>query len=96
MLKTQKSGGGHSLAATHSPLQPDPNESPSHFTPQSASLTMTLPEAAKALGIGESLARDLARTGRLPIVRLGRRVLVRRQTLERLLVEAEQDGAVIP
>jgi excisionase family DNA binding protein len=37
------------------------------------------------LGIGETLMRELIRTGRVPVLRLGRRVLVSRAALERLV-----------
>jgi excisionase family DNA binding protein len=53
------------------------------------SITMSIPEAAKLLGISESLARQLAREGGFPgAFRLRGRVLVHRQIfleeLERL------------
>ena len=49
--------------------------------------TLTVEEAAARLGISRTLAYELARTGRLPVpvLRLGRRVLVSRQALERVL-----------
>jgi excisionase family DNA binding protein len=50
-----------------------------------APLTCTVPEAARMLGIGETLMRELIRTGRVPVLRLGRRVLVSRAALERLV-----------
>jgi hypothetical protein len=66
-----------------------------------ASVTMSLPEAAKQLGISESLARELARSGEFPgAFRLRGRVLVHRvvflEELERLgrgqtLVESDPD-----
>jgi hypothetical protein len=41
-------------------------------------MTTDLPTAAAVLGIGRTLAFDLARTGQFPVrlIRLGRRVLV--------------------
>ena len=39
-------------------------------------LTITINEAASALGIGRTLAYEAARTGQLPTLRIGRRVLV--------------------
>src|SRR5687768_10584047 len=41
-------------------------------------LTLTVEEAAAVLGIGRTLAFELARTGQLPTIRLGRRLLVPR------------------
>lgn len=52
-------------------------------------LTLTVSEAAQALGIGETLARELIRTGQLPVLRLGRRVLIARAAIERLLETGE-------
>ena len=49
--------------------------------------TLTVEEAAARLGISRTLAYELARTGRLPgpVLRLGRRVVISRQALERVL-----------
>lgn len=46
---------------------------------------MTVPEAAKAIGISKDLAYDLVRKGRLPHVRWGGRLLVPRKALEEQL-----------
>ena len=53
-------------------------------------LTLTVEEAAQLLGIGRGLAYEMARSGKLPVVRFGRRLLVPRGALERML---EQPGA---
>jgi excisionase family DNA binding protein len=47
--------------------------------------TMSVTEAAAMLGIGRTLAYELARTGDLPTIRLGRRLVVLRRALQRLL-----------
>ena len=50
------------------------------------SLTLSVDEAALQLGIGRSLAYDLARRGELPgVLRLGRRLVVSRAILEQAL-----------
>ena len=54
-------------------------------------LTLTIEEAAEALGIGRNLAYAQAAKGNLPAIRFGRRLLVPRLALERLLAEAAQD-----
>ncbi len=41
-------------------------------------LTLTVSEAAKALGIGRGTAYELVRTGEIPTLRLGRRLVVPR------------------
>ena len=48
-------------------------------------LTMTVEEAAAALNISRSLAYEAARDGRIPTIRIGRRLLVSRHALEKLL-----------
>lgn len=49
--------------------------------------TMTIPEAATLLGISRNSAYVAARKGELPVVRIGKRFLVPRSALERLLGE---------
>ena len=48
-------------------------------------LTMTVPEAAEALGIGKNQGYEAARAGQIPTIRIGRRLLVPRAAFERLL-----------
>ncbi len=48
-------------------------------------LTITVEEAAKLLGISRGLAYEMARAGRLPTLRFGRRLLVPRRALYHLL-----------
>jgi excisionase family DNA binding protein len=50
-------------------------------------LTMTVEEAAKAIGCSRGLAYQAARSGELPTVRLGRRLFVPRARLLELLGE---------
>ncbi len=47
-------------------------------------LLVAVPDAARLLGIGTTLAWDLVRSGDIPSVKLGRRVLVPRAALEHL------------
>jgi excisionase family DNA binding protein len=49
------------------------------------SLTLTIPQAARLLGISISKAYAAARCGDLPTIRLGTRVLVSRRRLEELI-----------
>jgi excisionase family DNA binding protein len=46
---------------------------------------LTIPEVARLLRIGRNSAYEAAQRGELPIVRIGRRVLVPRLAFERLL-----------
>ena len=50
-------------------------------------LTYTLTEAAQRLGISRRLAYEAAHRGELPVCRIGRRMLVPRAALLRLLEE---------
>ena len=57
-------------------------------------LTMTIPEAAKALGISRGLAYELAKRDELPVkvVRLGeKRMVVSRWALEDLLSGRQEE-----
>ena len=49
------------------------------------SLTLTVTEAARALGISRNLAYQKCRTGDIPTIRIGRRLLVSRVALDHML-----------
>jgi excisionase family DNA binding protein len=51
--------------------------------------TMTIPEAAKMLGISRNAAYQAAKRGELPVIRIGRLVLVSVPALQRMI---EQGG----
>ena len=51
-------------------------------------LTHTVEEAGKLLGLSRNSAYAAVRTGELPTIRLGKRLLVPRVALERLLASA--------
>ena len=53
-------------------------------------LTMTVEEAARALGINRNSAYEAARNGELPAIRIGRRLLVPKIAFERMLENAGQ------
>jgi excisionase family DNA binding protein len=48
-------------------------------------LTLSVEEAAKLLGIGRNLCYDKVKTGEIPVIKIGRRLLVPRSALEKLL-----------
>jgi excisionase family DNA binding protein len=50
--------------------------------------TLKIEEAAKILGISRNTAYDAVRSGQLPTVKIGRRFLVPKAALERLLESA--------
>ena len=47
--------------------------------------TLTVEEAAALLGIGRNSAYQAVAAGQIPVIRIGRRLLVPRAALERLL-----------
>ncbi|MDR5727950.1 MAG: helix-turn-helix domain-containing protein [Terriglobia bacterium] len=48
-------------------------------------ITYRIEEAAQLLGIGRNTAYEAARTGQLPTVRIGKRLLVPKVALDKLL-----------
>lgn len=48
-------------------------------------LTYSVKEAAKVLGVGRASAYELVRTGRLPHIQIGRRMLISRAVLREFL-----------
>ena len=46
---------------------------------------LTVEEAAQRLGIGRGSAYEAARRGEIPVIRIGRRILVPRLAFERML-----------
>ncbi len=53
--------------------------------------TYSVEEAAKILGIGRSAAYQAVRTGEIPAIRIGKRLLIPVQALEQLLSTATRD-----
>ena len=48
-------------------------------------LCMTIPEVANMLGLSRNFGYELARRGEIPVIRFGRRILVPRAALEKIL-----------
>lgn len=51
-------------------------------------LTLTVQEAGRMLGISRATAYQLANEGKLPAIRLGRRLLISKAGLERMVNQA--------
>lgn len=51
---------------------------------------LEMPDVARRLKVSEWTARELGRTGQLPIVRIGRIVRVRLSTLKRFIEDREK------
>lgn len=56
-------------------------------------LTHTVTEAAQKIGINRNAAYDLVKSGDLPSIRIGRRIVIPRLALERWLEERASDRA---
>jgi excisionase family DNA binding protein len=52
------------------------------------SATLSVEETAKVLGIGRNSAYEGVRTGEIPSIRIGKRILVPRLALEQILKDA--------
>ncbi len=68
-------------------MQHEPTE-----TPELERKTVTVIEAAKILGIGRSAAYEGARTGEIPTIKIGRRILVPIAALNRRLDHPDHDA----
>jgi excisionase family DNA binding protein len=55
--------------------------------------TLTVGETAHRLGISRALAYKAAQRGELPVIRIGRRYLVLKAQLERILASTDQRTA---
>ena len=58
------------------------------------SLVYTIEEAAELLKVGRSGAYEAARRGDIPVLRIGRRWLVPRVALDKMLADAGKDAEV--
>ncbi|MCK4793795.1 MAG: helix-turn-helix domain-containing protein [Desulfobacteraceae bacterium] len=52
-------------------------------------LTLTIWETSRLLGISRAKTYEAARTGQLPVLKFGRRLVVSRYALEKMLKEAK-------
>lgn len=58
-------------------------------------LTLTPKEAGKLLGLSRGLMYEAIRTGQIPSIRIGRRILIPRAALERLLENPKSHNTAI-
>jgi len=54
---------------------------------------LTVPEVAQALGISRSLCYQLVASGQLPHIRLGKRIVIPRSSINRILERAESHAS---
>jgi len=57
--------------------------------------TITVPEAGEQLGLGRNAAYEAAKRGEIPVVRIGRRMLVPRDAIDRMLQRAMEPPAPV-
>lgn len=81
------------LSAIHDPRRDDNGSPVRDEEPRSIELgvtrpTLTVQETAELLGISRWLVQQAVRRGELPVVRIGRRILIPRARLEAMLVGA--------
>ena len=58
---------------------------------ESERLTMSVPEAARSLGIGRNQGYEAVRAGTIPSVKIGKRLLVPVVALERMLEKSVRE-----
>jgi excisionase family DNA binding protein len=56
-------------------------------------LCYTVPEAAQLLGFSRNFGYELARTGQIPILRFGKRMLVPKAAFDRMLGVSKEEEA---
>ena len=54
-------------------------------------LCITVPEAAEMLGLSRNFAYELVKQGELPVVKFGKRLLIPRVALEKMLEKGVQE-----
>jgi excisionase family DNA binding protein len=59
-------------------------------------LTMTVPEAGQCLGLGRAASYEAAKRGELPVIKIGKRLLVPRGAIERMLAEVKPARSTQP
>ncbi len=72
------------MSIEHSPTRIGHKQGP-RFEPDAARQTLTITEVAKVLGIGRNQAYEAARSGQIPVIRIGKRMLVPCAAIERML-----------
>ncbi|MBT9142587.1 MAG: hypothetical protein DDT32_00426 [Syntrophomonadaceae bacterium] len=60
--------------------------------PENLKLVFNVVDAAEILGISRGLAYSLVRCGKLPAIRLGRRILIPKRAIEQLLEKSNLTG----
>jgi len=57
--------------------------------------TMTIEEAARVLGVGRNKAYEAAHRGEIPTIKIGKRILVLREPLRRMLTSQSLNDSTV-
>ena len=68
------------------------NDIPQKTSPVDTKLTLTIPEAARLIGVSKPKMYDLARAGMVHNVRVGKKILISRQSLLNWLTKGDSNG----
>ena len=82
--------GDHEEAGT---AEPSGRVEQRDATHEAARATLTVEEAARLLGVGRNQGYEAVRAGTIPSLRIGRRLLVPKAALDRLLAGGEPFAA---
>ncbi|MGO9559861.1 MAG: helix-turn-helix domain-containing protein [Acidimicrobiales bacterium] len=74
-------------------MEPTQQNGHDHTRQVDEPLVLDIPSAARLLGISRALAYELAARGELPVLRLGRRLVVPRKALYEFVEGVNRDSA---
>lgn len=77
--------------APQEPLNLD-NDMPQNTSPENAKVTLTVAEAAEVVGISKPKMYELVRSGKFRIVKIGKKILIYRQSLMDWLKKGDNYG----
>lgn len=69
------------------------NDMPQNTSPENTKVTLTVAEAAKVVGISKPKMYELVRSGKLRIVKIGKKILISRQSLMDWLKKGDNYGS---
>ena len=82
---------GISFAPTQGQTHLD-NDIPLNTSPEDVKMTLTVPEAARLLGISKPKMYELVHAGKFRTVKVGKKILISRQSLQDWIEKGENNG----
>ena len=82
----------NALDSTEAPIQEPEhldNDIPQNSSPEATKITLTVPEAARLIGISSPKMYELVRAGKLRSVRVGKKILISRKSLEDWIMKGD-------